>query len=81
MNIIGKVTQYFMDELLNGSIGNSTNNELKYDNIADYIDSSDKFSFLSDIVPQRVSYNEACNKLSLSTEKKQGKQESGKEEV
>ena len=48
-----------MDQLLNGSISNASNNELKYDDIADYIDSNDKFSFLSDIVPQRVTYNEA----------------------
>ena len=52
-----------MDELLKGSIANSKNNDLEYDNIANFIDSNDKFSFLSDIVPKRISFNKACNKI------------------
>eukprot|EP00486_Rosalina_sp_Unknown_P001228 CAMPEP_0201565292 /NCGR_PEP_ID=MMETSP0190_2-20130828/4309_1 /ASSEMBLY_ACC=CAM_ASM_000263 /TAXON_ID=37353 /ORGANISM="Rosalina sp." /LENGTH=249 /DNA_ID=CAMNT_0047982617 /DNA_START=20 /DNA_END=769 /DNA_ORIENTATION=+ len=71
VNIIGKVTQHFMDELLKGSISNSTNNELEYDNIANYIDSSDKFSFLSDIVPPRITFNKAANKNKIRKEMNQ----------
>lgn len=90
VNIIGKVTQHFMDELLKGSISNSTNKELEYDNIADYIDSSDKFSFLSDIVPPRLTFKKACNKIrkavnplpiSIANSNNDNKQKQGKEEM
>eukprot|EP00483_Globobulimina_turgida_P008697 UN08715 len=55
--IIGKATHFFMDELLQESISNAKNNTLEYDNIASYIDSTDKLSFLTDIVPTRILYS------------------------
>eukprot|EP00483_Globobulimina_turgida_P012628 UN12651 len=65
--IIGKATHCFMDELLKESISNATNNTLEYDNIASYIDSKDKLSFLTDIVPTRISYGKISDN-NVSTE-------------
>ena len=52
-----------MNELLSKSISKSKNNELEYDDIASYIDSSDKLSFLSDIIPKRIPFNKISNQM------------------
>merc|ERR1712129_342826 len=57
-NLIGKAASVFMAELLRGSVANSKNDKLEYDDIAAYIDSEDNLSFLSDIVPKRVVFSE-----------------------
>ena len=60
--IIGKAASVFMAELLRGSMANSKNNKLEYDDIATYIDAEDNLSFLSDIIPKRVLFSEVSGK-------------------
>jgi len=56
-HLIGKATEYFMNDLLIGSIGKSKGKLLEYDDISSYIDSEENLAFLSDIVPLRVPYH------------------------
>merc|ERR1712154_385434 len=56
-HIIGKATEYFMNDLLIGSMANSKDKKLGYDDIAGYIDSEENLAFLSDICPKRVPYH------------------------
>ena len=58
-----QIQQYFMDELLKGSISKSNHKELNYDDIATYIDAEENLSFLSDIVPKRVTFSKITNKI------------------
>merc|ERR1712173_412980 len=71
--VIANATQHFMVDLLKATISeskSSKNGSIEYDDIANFIDSRDNLSFLSDIVPKRIKFSKAI-KISNEMNKKE----------